>query len=131
MEDNIDLPKNKKNINSKYSTKSAIKNAVYDILKNEKIEGRYADDSWQGIQKMLYTLHDNNIETELEGAAYAGQGTVEGTNLPTKKVYKYILNIRDKNGNNIPLTLIVTCAFVGKTGTMVDKEYELTYYFAG
>lgn len=129
MENNTELPKNKKSINSKYSTKTAIKNAVYDILKKEQVEGRYADEHWHGIQKLLHTLHDNNIETRLDNAAYAGQGDVEGTNLPTRKVYLYTLDIRDKKGNNVPLNLLVNCIFVGRTGTMVDKEYELTYYF--
>lgn len=125
----MEIPKNKKQINGKYSTKNAIKKAIYDILANGQVEGRYADDNWHGIQKLLHTLHDNNIDTELEGAAYAGHGSVEGTNLPTRKVYKYILNVRDKEGKNVPLNLIVNCIFVGQTGTMVDKQYELTFYF--
>ncbi len=129
MENNTELPKNKKSINGKYSTKTAIKNAVYDVLKQEQIEGRYSDENWFGIQKLLHTLHNNNIETTLDDAAYAGQGDVEGTNLPTRKVYKYTLNIRDKTGKIIPLTLLVNCIFIGQTGTMVDKQYELTYYF--
>lgn len=129
MESNTELPKNKKSINSKYSTKTAIKNAVSDILKKEQVEGRYTDENWHGIQKLLQILHTNNIETTLDDSSYAGQGDIEGTNLPTRKIYKYTLNIRDKNGNNVPLHLLAKCIFVGHTGTMVDKEYELTLYF--
>jgi hypothetical protein len=125
----MELPKNKPAVNGKYKTKSAIQSAVYKLLAQDKIEGRYADENWSGIQKMLYVLHSNGVETEGLGAEYEGHGESQGSNLPTRKVYKYKLTARDKEGKNVPMNLKVTCAFIGNTGTMVDKQYELTYYF--
>lgn len=125
----MELPKNKPAVNGKYKTKSAIQSAIYKLLAQDKIEGRYADENWSGIQKMLYVLHSNGVETEGLGAEYEGHGEAHGSNLPTRKVYKYQLTARDKEGKNVPMNLKVTCSFIGKTGTMVDKQYELTYYF--
>jgi len=129
MEGSIQIPENKPKINGKYSTKDAIKEAVYKLLKKENIEGRYSDENWQGIQKLQSTLNNNGIEYEVLDASYAGQGEVHTSNLPTRKVYRMQLQVRDRNGKNIPLFLKVTCSFIGKTGTMADSQYELTYYF--
>lgn len=129
MENNFELPLNKPSINGKFKTKDAIKTAIYNLLKKEKVEGRYADDNWIGIQKLQTTLNNNNIEFETLDADYEGHGEVQDSSLPTKKVYRLQLNVRNKEGANIPFYLKVTCAFIGRTGTMADKEYELTYYF--
>lgn len=125
----FELPQNKPSFNGKYKTKEAIRNAIYNLLKQEKIEGRYNDDNWQGIKKLEGTLSNNGIEHELLDTNYTGHGEVQSSNLPTRKIYKFQLSVRDKEGKSIPLYLKVTCAFVGKSGTMADQEYELTYYF--
>lgn len=125
----MEIPKNKPAINGKYRTKAALQNAIYKVLKQDGVEGRYADDNWTGIQKLLYTLHSNGVETSTNKADYEGHGEVEGSVLPTRKVYRYELSARDKDGNPVKMNFKVTCSFVGKTGTMVDKQYELLYYF--
>jgi hypothetical protein len=125
----LELPKNKPAINGKYRTATAIKNAIYNVLKNANVEGRYDDENWVGVQYLQRVLRDNGVEYDLLDASYMGHGEVNGSNLPTRKVYRFELTARDKEGKNVPLYLKVTCAFVGKTGTMADGEYELTYYF--
>ncbi len=129
METAFELPQNKPLINGKYRTKEAIKNAIYKVLAAEKIEGRYADEDWSGIKKLQMALNNNNIPFELLDAEYNGHGEIPDSSLPTRKVYRFKLDVRDKEGKNIILYLKVTCAFVGRTGTMADKEYEITYYF--
>lgn len=125
----MELPRNKPLINGKYKTKTAIQNAIYNVLKQASVEGNYKDDNWSGIQKLLTTLQENGIEVDTAQADYTGHGEIEGSSLPTRKVYRYELKAIDKQGNPIKMNLKVTCCFVGKTGTMVDKEYEITYYF--
>ena len=127
--ENFELPQNKPLINGKYKTKEAIKSAIYSLLKKEKIEGRYSDDNWSGIKKLQDTLDNNAIKYELIGSEYQGHGLIPGSSLPNRKVYVFKLDVRDKEGKYIPLQLKVTGAFVGRTGTMADKEYEITYYF--
>jgi hypothetical protein len=105
----MEIPQNKPLINGKYKTKEAIKTAIYNLLKKENVEGRYSDENWEGIN--------------------SGQGEVENSSLPTRKVYRFELSPRDKEGKVVPLYLKVTCAFVGRTGTMADSQYEITYYF--
>ncbi len=125
----LDLPKNNKTINTKLSTKEGIKNAVYKILGANNVEGRYHDDNWEGINKFRDTLVGVGAEVELIKSGYQGHGTVKDyESMPTKKVYVFDVLIRDKKGNMITIPYQVTCAFVGKTGTMVDDVYELTYY---
>ena len=125
----MELPENKPLINGKYKTKDAIKNALYNILEKEKVEGRYADENWIGIKKLQTALNNNGIQYELLDTEYTGHGEVQDSNLPTRKIYRFRLDIRDKEGKNVPLFLKITGAFVGRTGTMADKEYEITYYF--
>ena len=125
----MELPQNKSLINGKYKTKEAIKTAIYNLLEKEKVEGRYADENWAGIQKLQMTLNNNDVPFEMVSADYSGQGEVESSNLPTRKVYRFELMPRNKEGKVVPLYLKVTGAFVGRTGTMADNEYEITYYF--
>lgn len=129
MEETFDLPENKPAINGKYKTVDGIKSAIYNILKKEKIEGRYADENWSAIQKLQMALNNNGLQFELLDADYEGHGEVNNSNLPTRKVYRFKIDVRNKEGKNVPLYLKVICNFVGKTGTMADREYELTFYF--
>jgi len=122
------LPDNKPSMNGKYKTKDAIKNAIYNVLKIENVEGRYNDENWAGITKLKEALSKHGIDYNLRGAAYKGQGDIKDSSLPTRKIYIFDLEVRDKEGKVISLPLQVTCAFVGKTGTMADSNYELTYY---
>lgn len=129
MENNFELPQNKPLINGKYKTKEAIKNALYNLFEKEKIEGRYSDDNWFGINKLVTTLKNNEIDYTMLGSEYQGHGAIPDSSLPNRKVYMFELKVRDKEGKLIPIQLKVTGAFVGRTGTMADKEYEITYYF--
>lgn len=129
MSESIELPRNKPLINGKYKTKDAIKSAIYKVFEQDKVEGRYSDENWDGIKKLQTVLNNNGIQFETLDADYSGHGEVQNSNLPTKKIYRFRLDVRDKEGKTIPLFLKVTCAFIGKTGTMADREYELTYYF--
>jgi len=125
------LNKNKENIeiNAKLSTKQGIKNAIYKILEMNKIEGRYRDDSWDAVSRFKSVLEEVGAEVDLLRSNYEGHGEVTGyESLPTRKVYVYEISIRDKKGNVVTIPFKVTCAFVGKTGTMEDDVYELTYY---
>lgn len=124
----ITLPENKPSMNGKYKTKDAIKNAIYNILKTEQVEGRYSDENWEGVKKLKDALSKHGIDYNLRGSSYKGQGEIENSSLPTRKVYIFDIEVRDKEGKVVSIPLQVTCAFVGKTGTMADSEYELTYY---
>jgi len=126
--DSISLPDNKASMNGKYRTKESIKNAIYNALRAENVEGRYNDENWDGVKRLKDALSKHGIDYSLRGAAYKGQGDVENSNLPTRKIYIFDIEVRDKEGKVISLPLQVTCAFVGKTGTMADSNYELTYY---
>ena len=125
----MELPQNKPLINNKYRTKDAIKKAIYNVLDQEKVEGRYSDENWSGIRKLETILNNNGIQFELMDSDYEGHGQATGSNLPTRKVYRFKLDVRDKDGKNVTLYMKVTGAFIGKTGTMADSEYEITYYF--
>lgn len=128
--DEIEIPKNKSLINGKFKTIEAIKSAIYKVLTHAGVEGRYNDENWNGIFKLQNVLKDNDISFHMvDTPTYSGQGEVNGSNLPTRKVYKFELNVRNKEGKSTALFLKVTCAFVGKTGTMADSQYEITYYF--
>ena len=125
------LNENKENIeiNAKLSTKQGIKNAIYKILEMNKIEGRYRDDSWDAVSRFKTSLEEVGAEVDLLRSNYEGHGEVPGyESMPTKKVYVYEISVRDKKGNMVTIPFKVTCAFVGKTGTMKDDVYELTYY---
>ncbi len=124
-----ELPINKPLINGKYRTKDAIKKALYNLLDKENVEGRYSDENWNGVKKLQAILNNNDVPFETIDADYEGHGEAQGSSLPTKKVYRISLTPRDKEGKSVQLYLKVTCAFVGKTGTMADSQYELTYYF--
>ena len=125
----LDLPKNHKTINAKLSSKEGIKNAIYKILEHDKVEGLYHDENWEGISKFTNSLMNVGAEVDLVKSEYKGHGDVFGhESVPTNKVYIYNIMVRDKKGNMITIPFRVTCAFVGKTGTMSDDVYELTYY---
>ena len=128
-ETELSIPENKSKLNGKYKTKEAIKSAIYNILADYHIEGRYNDENWSGIKKLSNALNEHDIANELMDADYEGHGEAEGSNLPTRKIYRFKIEVRDKEGKNIELFLKVTCTFVGRTGTMADREYEVTYYF--
>lgn len=125
----FDLPQNKKTINTKLSSKQGIKNAIYKILEVEKVQGLYYDQNWEGISKFKNALSEVGAEVDIVKSEYKGHGTVPSyESMPTKKIYIFNVLVRDKKGNMITIPFQVTCAFVGKTGTMEDDVYELTYY---
>ena len=94
-----------------------------------KVEGRYRDDSWDAVSRFKSVLEEVGAEVDLLRSNYEGHGEVPGyESLPTRKVYVYEISVRDKKGNMVTIPFKVTCAFVGKTGTMEDDVYELTYY---
>lgn len=116
-------------INAKLSSKQGIKNAIYKILEMNKVEGRYRDEGWQGISKFVDTLREVGAEVDLLRSNYEGHGEVKNyESMPTRKVFYYEISVRNKKGNVVTIPFKVTCAFVGKTGTMEDDVYELTYY---
>lgn len=116
-------------INTKLSSKQGIKNAIYKVLEINSVEGRYRDDSWEGVNKFVSVLSKIGAEVDLLRSNYEGKGEVEGyESMPTRKVYIYEVSVRDKKGNIVTIPFKVTCAFVGETGTMEDDVYELTYY---
>lgn len=127
--DSTTLPENKPLINGKYKTRNAIKTAIYNAFIKNKVEGVYSDENWSGIKKLESVLEDNDIPFSIIGSEYIGHKKISSSTLPTKKIYQFGLSVRDKEGKNIPLELRITCCFVGKTGTMADSQYELTYYF--
>lgn len=116
-------------LDGKYSTKSAIVNALYNILKSEGIEGRYTDENWAGINKLTSALNNHGVDYDLITARYEHNNDDLNTRLPNSKLYIFDVKIMDKMGREVVLPLRVTCAFIGKTGTMEDPNYELTYYF--
>jgi hypothetical protein len=116
-------------INARLSSKQGIKNAIYKILEMNKVEGRYRDESWQGVKKFSTALIEAGAEVDLLRSNYEGHGEVKDyESMPTRKVFYYEISVRDKKGNIIIIPFKVTCSFVGKTGTMEDDVYELTYY---
>lgn len=115
--------------NHKFSNKRSIINALYKLLKSEKVEGRYTDEHWKGITKLTDVFKEHNIEYDLIKAKYEHDKDIPRTTLPNRKVYVFDITVQDKNGKEIVLPLSVNCAFVGKTGTSEDDTYELTYYF--
>lgn len=115
-------------IDGKYSSKKSIIDAVYNVLKKAKVEGIYRDDNWQGVKLLTNALADAGIDFSLQKSNYAGHNSLYSeSSLPTKKIYVYFLEVKTKEGKEVHLPLKVTCAFVGRTGTMEDDEYELTY----
>lgn len=129
IKENIETPSNEhSSIDGKYATKKSIISAVYDVLKKAKVEGIYRDDNWQGVKKLANALADAGISYSLQKSNYAGHNSLYSqSSLPTRKEYVYFIEVKDKTGKEIHLPLKVTCAFVGKTGTMEDDVYELTY----
>jgi hypothetical protein len=116
-------------INAKLSSKQGIKNAIYKILELNKVEGRYRDKNWEGVSNFVNSLEKVGAEVDLLRSNYEGHGEVKDyESLPTRKIYVYEVSVRDKKGNVVTIPFKVTCAFVGKTGTMSDGVYELTYY---
>lgn len=125
----MEIPANKPSFNGKYKTKEDIESAISKLLSQYEIEGEYADVNWNSIKNMQTILKNNGIEYSLLSADFAGQGEAKNSDLPTKKIYRFELSVRDKEGKNILLFFKVTCSFVGKSGTIADKEYNLTYSF--
>lgn len=128
-----DIKKNNLNenieINAKLSSKQGIKNAIYKILEMNKVEGRYRDEGWRGVSRFKSSLEEVGAEVDLLRSNYEGHGEIKDhESMPTRKVYYYEISVRDKKGNMVTIPFKVTCAFVGKTGTMEDDVYELTYY---
>lgn len=116
-------------INTKLSSKQGIKNAIYKVLEIDKVEGRYRDEHWEGVSKFKKSLEEVGAEVDILRSNYEGHGEVSGyESMPTRKVFYYEISVRDKKGNMVTIPFKVTCAFVGKTGTMEDDVYELTYY---
>jgi hypothetical protein len=128
-ETTLEIPENKKTLNSKFRTKEEIQHAIAQTLKSEKIEGQYADHDWTGIEKVKEALNKHGIQFEELDTNYEGHGEVQGSDLPTKKVYRFELNVRDKEGKNVPIYLKATCKFIGKSKTMADREYHLMLSF--
>ena len=94
-----------------------------------KVEGRYRDDSWDAVSRFKSVLEEVGAEVDLLRSNYEGHGEVKDhESMPTRKVYYYEISVRDKKGNMVTIPFKVTCSFVGKTGTMEDDVYELTYY---
>ena len=117
-------------INTKLSSKEGIKNAIYKLLEINKVEGRYRDESWEGVNKFVKTLTEVGAKVDLLRSNYEGHGEVQGyESMPTRKIYIYEVSVRDKKGKVVTIPFEVTCAFVGETGTKTkgDKDYELTY----
>ena len=117
-------------INAKLSSKQGIKNAIYKILEMKKVGDIYRDKGWGGITKFVDTLREVGAEVDLLRSNYEGHGEVKGDYevMPTRKVFYYEISARNDKGIVVKIPFKVTCAFVGKTGTMDDDVYELTYY---
>jgi hypothetical protein len=118
----------KENIDGKFSNKKSITNALYKMLQDEHVEGRYTDENWQGVRNLIGALNRYDIDYELVNSEYQ-RNRDSDTHLPNKKVYLFNIKVLDSNGQQHMFPLQVTCAFVGRTGTMEDGTYELTYYF--
>jgi hypothetical protein len=50
-------------------------------------------------------IEKHGIDYNLRGAAYKGQGDIKDSNLPTRKVYIFDIEIRDKEGKIIATKL--------------------------
>lgn len=118
------------NLDGKYGDKRGISKGLYALLTAASIEGRYTDEYWEGVTKLVSVFKNNGIEYDLVSAKYEhNHADIVKTNLPNSKVYVFNITVVDKVGRDQVLPLRVNCAFVGKTGTMEDGVYELTYYF--
>ena len=118
----------KENIDGKFSNKKSILNALYKMLEGENVEGRYNDENWEGVRKLISALNKYDIDYDLIKSEYQHNRDSD-SHLPNKKVYFFNIKATDSKGQQHMFPLQVTCAFVGRTGTMEDGEYELTYYF--
>ena len=118
----------KEGIDNKYSDKKTIVNAIYKIFKEEGVEGRYTDEHWGGVNKLTSVFKKYGIDYDLESSKYEHNDGIN-SQLPNAKVFVFSVKVMDKMGKTHILPLKVSCAFVGKTGTMTDGTYELTYYF--
>jgi hypothetical protein len=117
-------------LDGKFGDKRGIAKAIYKLLEDSSVEGRYKDEYWLGVNKLRAVFVDNGIEIDLVSAKYEHNNSdVVNTQLPNSKVYVFEITVMDKVGREQKLPLRVMCAFVGSTGTMEDKVYELTYYF--
>lgn len=115
-------------IDGKYASKRSIINKVYQILKDSRVEGIYKDEYWNGVSKLTNVLRQYGIDYDLQNAKYVGHmSKYSSSSMPTAKIYNFTLNIKDSSGKQHLLPLKVMCAFVGKTGTSEDDEYEVTY----
>ena len=114
-------------LDNKFSSKKTIIDNIYKVLESENVQGRYTDEYWLGVTKLKDVLNKYGIEYDLINSKYEHQQDAN-TQLPNSKVYLFNLTIMDKMGKQHVLPLKVSCAFVGRTGTMEDGKYELTYY---
>lgn len=114
-------------LDNKFSSKRTIIDNIYNILKADGVEGRYKDEYWLGVTKLKEVLAKYGIDYDLVDAKYEHQQDAN-TQLPNSKIYVFNLTVMDKMGKQHVLPLKVSCAFIGRTGTMEDTEYELTYY---
>lgn len=110
------------------SDKRSIINSLYKILNSNKIEGRYTDEHWEGPRR-LERLLSRYVQYELAEPPQYYHNKDFQTQLPNGKRYVYNLTVTDNKGKTHIIPLQVMCAFVGKTGTMEDGTYELTYQF--
>lgn len=114
-------------LDNKFSSKKTIIDNIYKILESESVQARYKDEYWLGVTKLKEVLAKYGIEYDLIDAKYEHQRDAN-TQLPNSKIYVFNLTVMDKMGKQHVLPLKVSCAFIGRTGTMEDTEYELTYY---
>jgi hypothetical protein len=119
---------NEDGLNYKFTTKQSIISALYKLLESEKIENIYTDEYWVGITKLEGVFKKHNIDYDMISADYLYDKN-SNSDLPNRKVYVFNVKVNNKEGKEFILPLKVTCAFIGKTGTMADEKYELTYYF--
>jgi hypothetical protein len=113
----------------KHVSKKTMINNLYKLLETNKIQNIYTDEYWQGVRKLEKLLREFGVEYELQSANYYRLKD-STSQLPNGKKYTFDISFTDNEQKTHHVPLIVNCAFVGKTGTMEDNKYELTYYFA-
>jgi len=116
-------------VDGKFSDKKGMVNALYTILKTEGVENRYTDEHWEGVNKLVGVFNKYGINYDLIKSGYEHNNDDFNSTLPNSKVYVFNITVMSKMGKEVVLPLKVNCAFVGKSGTMTDATYELTYYF--
>lgn len=110
------------------TTKATTIKNLYRLLAQNHVEGRYHDEHWEGPRKLEKVLSDYGVDYELETTRYIKHPDY-ATQLPNAKIFIYNVKITDQKQQEHIVPLRVNCSFVGRTGTMEDDVYELTYYF--